>query len=104
MSYSAARQTRDIGIRIALGAHSHDVLKSVLGEALRLVGIGTVIGLGLALGITRLISFVLFGLAAHDPLTISAAIAIMFLVSAVAAYVPARKASRVDPTVALRHE
>jgi predicted permease len=104
MSYSVARRTRDIGIRIALGARRDEVLRSVLGEALRLVGIGVVIGLGAALGITRLISFLLFGLAAHDPLAITIAVAIMFLVGVAAALMPARWASRVDPMVALRYE
>lgn len=104
MSYSVVRRTKEIGIRIALGAERQAVLRSVLTETLLLVGIGIVFGLGGALAATRVIATLLFGIAPHDPLTISVAVALMVTVSVFAGYLPARRASRVDPTVALRHE
>jgi hypothetical protein len=104
MSYSVARRTKEIGIRIALGAEREVVLRSVLTETLLLVGIGVVIGIGSALAATRLIATLLFGLAPHDPLTIMVAVALMLTVSILAGFLPARRASGVDPMVALRHE
>jgi putative ABC transport system permease protein len=104
MSYSVVRRTKEIGIRMALGAERQGVLRSVLTETLLLVGVGVVIGLGSALAATRFIATLLFGLAPHDPLTISVAVALMVTVSILASYLPARRASRIDPMVALRHE
>jgi len=104
MSYDVARRTKEIGIRMALGAGGSEVMRSVLIEALRLVSIGVVIGLAAALAFTRLIKTLLFGLAPSDPLTVSTAALTMIFVSALAAYAPARRAANVDPMVALRHE
>jgi predicted permease len=104
MSYTVARRTREIGIRMALGAEREMVLRSVMKEALLLVAIGVVIGLAGALALTRFIASLLFGLAPHDPLTISVSILLMLLVAVLAGYLPARRASRVDPMVALRYE
>jgi predicted permease len=104
MSYSVARRTNEIGIRMALGARSQDVLRLVMRESMTLVVIGIVIGLGVALGASRLIATLLFGLAPTDVLSIAAAILVMIAVSAFAGYLPARRASRVEPMVALHQE
>jgi predicted permease len=104
MSYTVARRTNEIGIRMALGAQRGDVLWSVLKESLQLVMIGVVIGLPAALSATRLISSQLFGLTPNDPGTIAMATLLLVAVAAIAGYLPARKASRVDPMVALRYE
>jgi ABC-type antimicrobial peptide transport system permease subunit len=104
MSYVVARRTKEIAIRVALGARSGNVLLSVLGEALSVVGIGIVAGLGVAVATTRLLKTQLFGLSPTDPLVIALAILVMLVVAAVAAYVPARRAARVAPMVALRED
>jgi ABC-type antimicrobial peptide transport system permease subunit len=104
MSYSVARRTNEIGIRMALGAQRHDVLGLVMRESMILVAVGVVVGLALALGASRLVTSLLFGLAPTDALTIVAAIVLMVSVSALAGFLPARRASRVDPMVALRYD
>jgi predicted permease len=104
MSYSAARRTNEIGIRMALGAARADVLQLVMRESMTLVLAGVVLGLGGAIAGSRPIANLLFGLAPADPMTIVAAIVVMLVLSSVAAYLPARRASRVDPIVALRYE
>jgi predicted permease len=104
MSYNVARRTREIGIRMALGARHGEVIRMVMRETLIVVVIGIAVGLGAALITTRFISSLLFSLAPNDPLTIAVAALLLLAVSAVAGYLPARRASRVDPMVALRHE
>jgi predicted permease len=104
MSYNVVRRTNEIGIRMALGAQRWDVIRMVLRESLALVVIGVALGLGTALAASRLIRTLLFGLAPNDALTIASAIFLMILVSTVAASLPARRASRVDPMVALHYE
>ncbi len=104
MSYSVARRTSEIGIRMALGAEARDVTRMVMSETIRLVFTGIAIGLGAALAVTRLISSMLFGLAPTDPLTISLAVFVMIAVAALAGYLPARRASQVDPLAALKYE
>jgi predicted permease len=104
MAYSAARRTRELGIRQALGARPGDVLWLVLGEALQLVLIGISIGLSSALAAGRLVASVLFGLTPTDPSAISLAILLLVAVAALAGYLPARRASRVDALLALRYE
>jgi ABC-type antimicrobial peptide transport system permease subunit len=104
MSYSVARRTREIGIRMALGAKSEEVLRSVMRESLSLAAIGVAIGLAGSLAATRLLSGLLFGLAPHDLTTLAIAVSLMLLVSSLAGYLPARRAARVDPMVALRYE
>jgi predicted permease len=104
MAYSIARRTHDIGIRIALGAEKRDVLWLVLQQGLLLVVLGIVTGVPITLALTRLVSSLLYGLSPTDPLAISAAGVLMFAVAAVASYLPARRASRLDPMVALRYE
>jgi predicted permease len=104
MSYDVARRTHEIGIRMALGAQRRDVVGLVMRETMLLVVIGVIIGLGSALGATRLIASWLYGLKPNDPLTIALAGLLLLAVAALAGYLPARRAARVDPMVALRHE
>jgi predicted permease len=104
MSYSVARRTNEIGIRMTLGARTRDVMGLVMRESMVLVAAGVVIGLGAAVAASRLVASLLFGLTPTDPLAMAGAIAVMILVSALAGYLPARRASKVDPMVALRCE
>lgn len=104
MSYSVARRTNEIGIRVALGATTGRINAMVMGETMMLVLIGVVIGLGAAIATTRLIAQMLFGLMPTDPLAMAVAAVLLIVVAAVAGYLPARRASRVDPMVALRYE
>jgi predicted permease len=104
MSYRAARRTNEIGIRMALGATRASVLGSVLREAMLLVTSGVVIGLPLTFAATRFVATRLYGVSAIDPLTMTAATGLMLGVAAVAGFLPARRAARVDPVVALRYE
>ena len=104
MSYSVARRTHEIGVRMALGAERADVLRLVMRESMILVLAGVLFGLAAAIAASRPIAGLLFGLAPADPMTIAAAIVLMLLLSSVAAYLPARRASRVDPMAALRYE
>ena len=104
MSYSVSRRTNEIGIRIALGARGRDVLGLVMRESMILVAVGIVIGVAVALSASRFVATLLFGLAPTDALAIAAATGMMVIVSAVAGFLPARRASRVDPMVALRYD
>jgi putative ABC transport system permease protein len=104
MAYAVARRTREIGIRMALGAQAGNVLWLVLRETLLLVFIGVAIGLPIALAAARLAKGFLFGLTTNDPLTIALATLVMVTIAALAGYLPARRAALVDPLVALRDE
>jgi predicted permease len=104
MSYSVSRRTNEIGIRMALGAQRGDVLRLVLRESMILVVIGIVAGVAIALGAGHYVRTLLFGLPPTDVASIAAAVALMVAVSALAGYLPARRASRVDPMVALHYE
>jgi len=104
MSYTTIQRTSEMGIRLALGAQRENIIRMVLWEAMRSVLVGIVIGLVISLGLVRLMVSGLFGLSAMDPTTISLATALIIVVAAAAAYLPARKASLVDPMVALRYE
>jgi len=104
MSYNVSRRSREIGIRMAMGAPRQAVLGLVLREALVLVGSGIAIGIAVALGTGRLVASQLFGLEATDMTTIGLAAVVMTIVSALAGFLPARRATRVDPIVALRYE
>jgi predicted permease len=102
MAYSVSRRTRELGIRMALGAQAGDVLRLVSREGGRLVGLGLAVGLAGALALTRFLASMLFGVSSHDPLTFVAIAGLLSVVAAVACLLPARRATRVDPMTALR--
>ncbi len=104
MAYAVARRTNEIGIRMALGAEQRDVSWMVLRETLRVVALGLEIGLPVAFAGARLIASQLFGVGPADPAALSLATLLLTAVAALAGYIPARRAARVDPTVALRYE
>jgi predicted permease len=104
ISYSVQRRTNEIGIRMALGAERSTVFRLVLGEGMRLALIGGAVGIVVALALTRLLAGMLFGVTAHDPITYVAVAAALALVAAVACWLPAYRATRVDPIEALRYE
>lgn len=104
MSYSVAQRTREIGIRMALGAQRSDVLKMTVTQGLRLVGIGVAIGLAAALVLTRVMASLLFGVSATDPTTFITISLILMGVALLASYIPALRATRIDPMVALRYQ
>jgi predicted permease len=103
-AYTVTRRTREIGIRIAMGAERSDVFRMVLGQGMSLVAIGAVIGLLLAAAATRLVVRLLFGVPPLDPLTFGGAAVLFAVIGLAACYVPARRATRIDATEALRHE
>jgi ABC-type antimicrobial peptide transport system permease subunit len=104
MSHAVAQRRREIGIRMALGAERVSVLWTVLRQALVLAVAGVVLGLPAALGAGHLIESLLFGLAPRDPATIAAAAAVLVAVAVLAGYIPAMRAMRVEPVIALRDE
>jgi putative ABC transport system permease protein len=104
ISYSVAQRTHEIGVRMALGAQRLGVLRMMLRQAGKMALLGIAIGLAASFALTRLIASLLFGISASDPLTFAGVSAILFLVSILACYLPARRAMQVDPMVALRHE
>jgi putative ABC transport system permease protein len=104
ISYSVSRRTNEIGIRVALGAQSSDVLKQVLAEGARLGAAGLTVGLLGSLAATRLMSTLLFGVHPVDLLTFAGVVALLMTVILGACYLPARRATRVDPIIALRYE
>jgi predicted permease len=102
ISYLVGQRTHEIGVRVALGAQPGDVMRLVIGHGARMAVIGVAIGTGAALGLTRLMANQLFGVSAHDPLTFAAVAVLLILVAVAACYIPARRAMRVDPIIALR--
>jgi predicted lysophospholipase L1 biosynthesis ABC-type transport system permease subunit len=104
IAFAVTRRTREIGIRMAIGAQRRDVLWLMLREVVLLVLLGALAGVPLALGATRLLESLLYGIQPRDPGIIAAATALLFLVTLTAGYLPARRATRVDPMVALRYE
>jgi predicted permease len=104
MAYSVTRKTHEIGIRLALGAKPRDVLRMVLGKGLQLTLVGVLIGILAAVAVTRLIATMIYGVTPTDPMTFAGVAIFLMLVALFACYIPARRATRVDPLVALRHE
>ncbi len=104
MAYSVSRRTREIGVRVALGADSADVLRMILGQGLRTVLIGVAIGIAGSLALTRTVESLLFGVTPTDPLTFAGVTLLLVGAALLACYIPARRATKVDPMVALRYE
>ena len=104
LSYVVSQRTQEIGVRLALGAEARDVRRLVMIQGLRVVGVGVLVGTAAALAAGRAIASLLYGVTPHDPLVLSIVIAILVGVAALASYLPARRATRVDPMVALRYE
>jgi ABC-type antimicrobial peptide transport system permease subunit len=104
ISYSVSQRTQEIGVRIALGAERRSVFSMILRQGVRLAGLGIAIGLLAALAVTRLMASFLYGVQATDPLTFAAVSLLLMGVALLACYLPARRATRVDPIIALRYE
>ena len=104
LSYEVSRRTREIGIRMALGAQRRGVLKLIVGQGIALAISGAMVGIGVSLGVTHYLRSMLYDIHANDPATIGGVAILLTLVAVAACYVPARRAMRVDPMVALRYE
>ena len=104
MAHSVNRRTREIGVRVALGANTGDILRMVLGQGLRTILVGVAIGIAGALALTQTVESLLFGVTSTDPLTFGAGTLLLVGAALLACYLPARRATRVDPMVALRYE
>ncbi len=104
ISYAVSQRTREIGVRMALGARPRDVLRLILGEAMKLVGVGIVLGVAVALALTRFLATLLYGVNSADPIIFVGVTTLLAGVAFAACWVPARRAMRVDPMVALHYE
>jgi putative ABC transport system permease protein len=103
-AYTVTQRTHELGIRIALGAQVSDVLKIILGKGMAVIGVGLAIGLASAFALMRLLRSLLFGVGENDPLTFAVITGVLLLVALLACYIPARRATKVDPLTALRYE
>ena len=104
MAFAVSQRTREIGVRIALGAHARRVFALVLKQGMVLAGVGVLVGLAGALALTRVLRSLLFGISATDPVVLIAVAILLGVVTMIGAYLPARRAARIDPAVALREE
>ena len=104
LAWSVTQRTRELGIRVALGATARQIFQLIVGQGLKLVVPGIAIGIGGALALNRLLGKLLFGVSATDPPTFAVIVLLLTAVAFVACYVPARRATKVDPLIALRHE
>ena len=104
MAYNVTQRTQEIGVRMALGAARSDVLSMILRETLGMTSIGLALGLAGALSASQLVANMLYGVSAQDPVTLAAVTVVLTTVAVVAGWIPARRAMRVDPMVALRYE
>ena len=104
LAYTTARRTHEIGIRMALGAEKRDVLRLVIRMGVGLVGLGIILGIVASLAVARVIATQLWGISAYDPVTLTSVALLLLITGIVACWIPARRASRVDPLVALRYE
>jgi putative ABC transport system permease protein len=104
MSYTVTQRTSEIGIRMSLGAEARDIMRLIVGQALKLVGIGILVGVIVALGATRVMTTLLYGITATDPLTFVSICLIIGAIALIASYVPANRATKVDPLVAIRYD
>ncbi|HEX5085959.1 MAG TPA: FtsX-like permease family protein, partial [Blastocatellia bacterium] len=104
LSYAVTQRRNEIGIRLALGAGQREILRLVVGQGMRLTMIGITTGLVAAFALTRLMSTLLFGVSATDPSTFGATAVLLVLIALLACWIPARRAAKVDPIIALRHD
>ena len=104
LNYSVAQRTQEIGLRVALGAQTRDVLRLVLGQGVRLILFGLALGLAVSFALTRVLAVMLFGVTPTDPLTFVGVSLLLTSVALLACYIPARRATKVNPLVALRYE